>query len=211
MKNIIMILLMTCLTTILFAHGDYREYYTVETKGTINSIYDPGHIVIKTVEGMTIDARYNDFEYEALSALENNKEQLLVTYSTANGCQIKDLKSKKVFKLFGSGTNVFADRGSEKCLDTGDTTLGMVHCADLSYQAWDSILNRVYVALGGNKNTQLKKTQQSWIKYRKEQELLSDQVYKNKEGSMWSHVLIDRKVDIIKNQVELLQSILDDR
>ena len=111
------------------------------------------------------------------------------------------------------------DLKTEACLEKNDSTAGMKQCTHQAEQWWDAELNRVYKALLSKLNHQAKKqlktAQQQWLKYRNAEfeaiGAIYDAVYKAAGGgTMWSLMLIDSRVEIVKQRVLILTSYLTD-
>jgi uncharacterized protein YecT (DUF1311 family) len=100
------------------------------------------------------------------------------------------------------------DKWLDDCLETNQSTQGMVDCANEAYIKWDSELNKVYKKLLSLLDTdsqkKLKESQRAWVKFRDEEFKLLDSFYATKEGSMYLPMHALDKVDIVKNRVQEL-------
>jgi len=213
MKYLIITFFVIVFSISSLANDDIEKYFSTTEKGTITDTYDPGYVKITLSDGTIVNAKYRDIAFNTLyDWAESKSKNVLVSYSMQDGCQVKDIKSNKTFSLYGVGVNVFIDRSTDACIQAGNhTTLAMRMCTDYSYYIWDAVLNRTYKALGGNNNEELKKAQLKWIMYRDQQQKVILNEYSEKEGTIWPYILLTQRVKIIKNQTELLQSILEDK
>lgn len=96
----------------------------------------------------------------------------------------------------------------DECLESNQSTAGMVNCADEAYKKWDVELNKVYKELLSLLDTdsqkKLKESQKAWIKFRDEEFKLLASFYEKKEGTMYIPMQLFDKVEIIKNRVQEL-------
>ena len=93
----------------------------------------------------------------------------------------------------------------DECLQTNQTTAGMINCADKAYKKWDVELNKVYkelmTLLDEDSQKKLKDSQKAWIKFRDEEFKLLASFYAKKEGTMYIPMQLFDKVEILKNRV----------
>ena len=85
--------------------------------------------------------------------------------------------------------------------------MGMYDCHMQVLSAWDAELLRVYRELGGSKNPELKAAQLAWIKYRDAQFKWIETEFGKRQGSKWINGIMVREIELVRNQVERLQSV----
>lgn len=90
------------------------------------------------------------------------------------------------------------------CTSNAENTLATVDCYNTGLQAWDSELNTQYKLLLADQSaefkTSLKKSQNSWIKYRDSYIEAMQEYYKQQEGTIWSVVMSEAKVRITRDK-----------
>ncbi len=100
----------------------------------------------------------------------------------------------------------------EKCLASknGQTTAGMIGCAQKAYDLWDAELNKYYKLLinqlKADEKENLMKSQKSWIIYRDNEANFFDGVCINLEGTMYRPMAVNRQVEIVKQRTLELKS-----
>ncbi|MFA0081644.1 lysozyme inhibitor LprI family protein [Vibrio breoganii] len=93
----------------------------------------------------------------------------------------------------------------------GYSTLEMNICASDQATYWDDELNRAYKLLNGSADSNLKRAQRSWLKFRDEQIQFYQSEYSERQGTMWTAVYIDMVKDLTKQQAKRLYYIYSDR
>ncbi|MBU0653683.1 MAG: DUF1311 domain-containing protein [Gammaproteobacteria bacterium] len=105
------------------------------------------------------------------------------------------------------------DLTTESCLETNQSTAGMLECFTRAEQEWDAELNRVYKALQRQLKPKaqdaLKLAQRAWIEQRDKEFELINAVHAQMEGTMWIPVMADKRADVVKQRALALQSYLD--
>lgn len=128
-----------------------------------------------------------------------------LVYTRERGVQLHEGSTGKMTKI-----NFFyevhpLDYAQERCNDFhGYTTSAMELCAHYAHDAWDGELNRVYKLLGGSGNALLKNAQLKWIEYRDAQFEFIDDSHRRIEGSMYIPIMVDKKTEVIRDQVKKL-------
>jgi uncharacterized protein YecT (DUF1311 family) len=126
-------------------------------------------------------------------------------YTNRDGVQLYVPKLKKHFKIIGTIEEHPIDLALQECASEFYSTIGMVECSTLALDAWDAELNRAYKALGGSKNTTLKKAQLAWIKYRDAQKAAFIEEYADSEGTIWRIFIASDILDLTKAQANILK------
>jgi uncharacterized protein YecT (DUF1311 family) len=105
------------------------------------------------------------------------------------------------------------DRRLAECMVKDDTTAGMTHCLFAAYDMWDGELNRIYQELRGRLQpegqTALKAAQSEWLQYRDLEFALIDNIYAGFEGTMYTPMRVEDRMNIVKNRVMELKSYID--
>lgn len=104
------------------------------------------------------------------------------------------------------------DLTTDSCLQTNQSTAGMLECFTRAEQAWDEELNRVYKALQGrlkpNVQAALKQAQRTWMQQRDEEFALINAIHKQLDGTLWIPVMASKRADVVKQRALALQSYL---
>jgi len=97
----------------------------------------------------------------------------------------------------------------EHCINSNPTTAGMNTCTAEAINKWDKDINKVYKelmsGLSVKQKAALKMSQVAWLKYRDEEYSFLDNFYSQFQGTMWSNVLMGKKLSIIKQRTLMLQ------
>jgi uncharacterized protein YecT (DUF1311 family) len=107
------------------------------------------------------------------------------------------------------------DKELNSCLNDPEhySTAGMVDCEQRAYTAWDRELNSVYKELfsklGPAEQKDLKEGQRNWLKFRDSELKFSDDIYEQKQGTMWAPMSVDASAEIVKDRVLQLHHRLD--
>lgn len=105
------------------------------------------------------------------------------------------------------------DLTTESCLNTNDSTAGMLECFSRAEKEWDTELNRVYKALQSKLKPAgqdaLKQAQRAWIAQRDKEFELINAIHAQMDGSMWIAVMAEKRADVIKERALALQSYLE--
>ena len=101
----------------------------------------------------------------------------------------------------------------DRCLETNNSTAGMVGCFTRAETEWDAELNRVYKALQGELKPAgkeaLKQAQRAWIAQRDKEFELINAVHEQMDGTMWIPVMVNKRADVVKQRALALQDLLD--
>jgi uncharacterized protein YecT (DUF1311 family) len=104
------------------------------------------------------------------------------------------------------------DQALTTCLDSpdGQSTMGMIACADQAYESWDKELNAAYAALldGMDKESaaKLKGAQRKWIAYRDAEFAFQEGAWTEDLGSLIRVTLALARADIMRARVLTLRS-----
>lgn len=105
------------------------------------------------------------------------------------------------------------DLTTESCLETNQSTAGMLECFTRAEKEWDDELNRVYKTLQGKLKPKaqdaLKQAQRAWVAQRDKEFELINAVHEQMEGTMWIPVMANKRADVVKARVLELQSYLN--
>ena len=146
---------------------------------------------------------------DTLYALRDKpKRTMTLYYNSKEGPFLIDNLSGLKIRMVGAFEKHPIDIAAGHCFDApgGGTTAGMYYCHVQVLYAWDIELNRVYKDLGGSENPELKAAQLAWIKYRDAQFKWIETEFGSRDGSKWINGVMTRKIELIRNQVERLQS-----
>lgn len=198
--------------TALASEKDFMEkFYTSQNGKLINVMApcDPGCYVEIKIDNNVISTTTSGIDWRKLYALEDEKNNYVtLNYSRENGVFVIHSSTQTVFNLNGKIETHPIDYALRNCYSTpwGQTTAGMVGCLDGAESAWDAELNRIYNSLGGSKNERLKSAQLEWISFRNAQFNWFNSFLSSKQGSKWRYGVGERRVLVIRQQVEHLQS-----
>ncbi|CAN5384929.1 hypothetical protein BH10BAC1_BH10BAC1_20000 [soil metagenome] len=99
------------------------------------------------------------------------------------------------------------------CLDSNQTTVGMMECAGQARDAWDKELNKYYKLLMSKltdiEKAKLKTAQKKWLEYRDTEFDASGTIYYDQDGTMWKIVAVNRQVEIVRQRALDLKSYYD--
>ncbi len=104
------------------------------------------------------------------------------------------------------------DQALTQCLDSpdGQSTMGMIACADQAYESWDKELNTAYAALleGMEKDSaaKLKEAQRKWIAYRDGEFAFQAGAWTEDLGTAMHVTLALARSDIVRARVLVLRS-----
>jgi uncharacterized protein YecT (DUF1311 family) len=104
------------------------------------------------------------------------------------------------------------DTALTQCLDQpdGQSTMGMIACADQAYESWDKELNAAYATLldGMEKDsaTALKDSQRKWIAYRDAEFAFQGGAWTEDLGTAMRVTLALARSDIVRARVLVLRS-----
>ncbi len=105
------------------------------------------------------------------------------------------------------------DLTMESCLNSNDSTAGMLECFSRAEKDWDTELNRVYKALQGKLKPAgqdaLKQAQKAWIVQRDREFELINALHAQLDGTMWIAVMAEKRADVVKTRALALQSYVD--
>jgi uncharacterized protein YecT (DUF1311 family) len=190
-----------------------QEFYDSQSGSLLNIMApcDPGCYAEIKIGEIVISAPTSGIDWEKLYALEDEKDNsVTLNYSRKRGVYITHSSTNAIFSLNGrlEKNQHPIDFALSNCYSKpeGQTTMGMVSCLRGAEDSWDSELNRVYRMLGGSSNTDVKSAQLAWISYRDAQFHWFNSFFDSKLGSKWSYGVGKRRVLLIRQQVEHLQS-----
>jgi uncharacterized protein YecT (DUF1311 family) len=105
------------------------------------------------------------------------------------------------------------DLTTESCLNTNESTAGMLECFSRSEKEWDTELNRVYKALQGKLKPAgqdaLKQAQKAWMGQRDKEFELINALHAQLDGTMWIAVMAEKRADVVKTRALALQAYVD--
>lgn len=105
------------------------------------------------------------------------------------------------------------DLTMESCLNSNDSTAGMLECFSRAEKDWDTELNRVYKALQSKLKPAgqdaLKQVQKAWIVQRDKEFELINALHAQLDGTMWIAVMAEKRADVVKTRALALQSYVD--
>ena len=105
------------------------------------------------------------------------------------------------------------DLTTESCLNSNDSTAGMLECFSRAEKDWDTELNRVYKALQSKLKPAgqdaLKQAQKAWIVQRDKEFELINALHAQLDGTMWIAVMAEKRADVVKTRALALQSYVD--
>lgn len=105
------------------------------------------------------------------------------------------------------------DLHTKSCLNTNQSTAGMLECYTHAEQEWDTELNRVYKALQSKLKPAgqdaLKQAQRAWVAQRDKEFDLINAIHAQMDGTMWIAVMAGKRADVVKGRAVALQSYLD--
>ncbi len=175
----------------------------------VSSPCDPGCYVEIDIDGDLFSTTTSGIHWEKLYELKDEKDNsVTLNYSLDNGSYLVHTSTNTKFLLNGTMDKHPIDYALENCYSSamGQTTIGMSMCLEGAAQAWDDQLNITYEQLGGSSNEPLRNAQLAWIKFRDAQFDWFISHFGSKQGSKWGAVIQERKITVIRQQVELLQS-----
>jgi uncharacterized protein YecT (DUF1311 family) len=113
-------------------------------------------------------------------------EKVIMKYSNDKGFTIQTLDMTNSIIISGGFDELHPfDIASSTCLRSAKVGFAdLANCTLLSDKAWDSELNRAYMALGGSANIELRTMQRTWIKYKENTEKFLAKRYLADDG--WS-------------------------
>ena len=104
------------------------------------------------------------------------------------------------------------DQALTACLDApeGQSTMGMITCADAAYESWDKALNEAYANLldGMEKDSaaKLKESQRKWIAWRDAEFAFQGGAWTEEYGTLMRVTLALARSDIVRARVLVLRS-----
>ena len=195
-----------------FASG-IDEYYKPITGDFLNITWPGCNVEIDFgplgIISCPVSEDYSDDLYALRDILrDNHKITMTLYYNSKEGPFLVDNKVMLKVPVLGFIKIHPIDISENNCFSApgGETTMGMFNCRRKVLAAWDVELNRVYRNLGGSKNPELKAAQLAWIKYRDARFKWIDAEFGKRQDSKWINKIMTRKIEIVRNQVERLQS-----
>lgn len=170
---------------------------------------DPGCYVEIEIDGILLSTTTSGINWEKLYSLEDEEDKsVTLNYSLENGSYVVHTSTNTQFLLNGTIDKHPIDFALRNCYSSpmGQTTIGMEMCSGGAVQAWGDQLNITYKQLGGSSNEPLRNAQLAWIKFKDAQFDWFISHFGSKQGSKWGAAIQERKITVIRQQVELLQS-----
>ena len=207
----ITLLLMLAMDSLGSDQGFMDRYFESKIGKLVNvsSPCDPGCYVEIDIDGDLFSTTTSGIHWEKLYDLKDEKDNsVTLNYSLNNGSYLVHTSTNTKFLLNGTMDKHPIDYALENCYSSamGQTTIGMSMCLEGAEQAWDDQLNITYEQRGGSSNEPLRNAQLAWIKFRDAQFDWFISHFGSKQGSKWGAVIQERKITVIRQQVELLQS-----
>lgn len=129
---------------------------------------------------------------------------------------------KKIFYLFLLAISIlplklYSQEGShpidkflETCMEKNPSTQGMIDCVTEAMNKWDTELNRLYKLLISKLDSEsanaLKESELEWIAYKDKEFKFINEMYSQKEGTMYLVMKVSDKMEIIKTRALVLES-----
>ena len=188
-----------------------KEYFSGIDGRLINvmSPCAPGCVAEIEIKDSIIRSPTAGIDWDELYSLEEDKDNFItLMYSETQGPYVIHKGSKNKFSLVGPVEHHPIDYALRNCysIPSGQTTAGINNCLWGAELAWNIELNRVYDEVGGSSNIELRKTQLAWIKFRDAQFEWFNTAFGKRHGSKWSYGIAKRRVELLRQQVERLQS-----
>ncbi len=105
------------------------------------------------------------------------------------------------------------DRRLAECMIQDETTDGMTDCLVEAYDMWDRELDRICGELRKRLRPEgraaLKAAQSEWLQYRDLEFALIDSIYSGFDGTMYTPMRVEDRMNILKNRVMELKSYID--
>ena len=205
------LLLFVSIDTLANETSFMQDYYSPQNGKLINVMTpcDPGCYVEIEIDGNVLSTTTSGIGDEKLYKLEDEKDKsVTINYSQEKGVYVIHVITNTMFMLNGKIEKHPIDHALSNCYLTplGLTTSGMVSCLMGAEQAWNTELLRVFNQLGGMSNDPLKYAQIAWMKFKDDQFNWFNSAFSSKQGSKWSYAIKERRVLLIRQQVEHLQS-----
>lgn len=101
------------------------------------------------------------------------------------------------------------DLTTESCLNSNNSTAGMLECFSRAEKEWDTELNRVYKSLQSKLKPAgqdaLKQAQRAWMAQRDKEFELINAIHAQMDGTMWIAVMAEKRADVVKERALALQ------
>ncbi|MEK7431668.1 MAG: lysozyme inhibitor LprI family protein [Cyanobacteriota bacterium] len=105
------------------------------------------------------------------------------------------------------------DKNLEICLEKNSITQAQIECIDLAEKEWNLEMDKYYKLLLkklDKKNTsKLIKSQNNWLFFKNEELKFIEELYKNKQGTMFIPMQENEKLRLIKDRVFTLKNYYD--
>lgn len=105
------------------------------------------------------------------------------------------------------------DRRLAECMIKDETTAGMTNCLLEAYDMWDGELNRICGELRKRLRPEgraaLKAAQSEWLQYRDLEFALIDSIYSGFDGTMYTPMRVEDRMNLLKNRAMELKSYID--
>ena len=105
------------------------------------------------------------------------------------------------------------DLTTASCLNSNESTAGMLECFSRAEKDWDTELNCVYKVLQSKLKPAgqdaLKQAQKAWIVQRDKEFELIKALHTQVDGTMWIAVMAEKRADVVKTRALALQSYVD--
>lgn len=100
------------------------------------------------------------------------------------------------------GANI--DSTLDKCKKNAISTIDSQHCYEVAIESWDNILGHEYSLLmkdlPENVRISIRDSQRQWIKYRDSYNKGIEAFYQKEEGTIWSLVAAESKMNVIRDK-----------
>jgi uncharacterized protein YecT (DUF1311 family) len=115
-----------------------------------------------------------------------------------------------VLTPFSAGADsLHIDRHLDSCIAADSTTAGMANCTHGAYQLWDQELNDTYMILMSSftpaKKQSLRTSQRQWMVFRDAEFKAIDEMYKDKDGTMYIPMRALDRMEVVRSRVLQLQ------
>lgn len=188
-----------------------EQFYNGQNAKLLNVMApcDPGCYVEIEIANNVFSVATSGVGWKRLYSLVDEKDNsVTVNYSQEKGVYVIHSGTNTMFSLNGTIENHPIDYALANCYSApaGQTTMGMVFCLREAEETWGNELNRIYRMLGGASNEPLKSAHLAWTSYRDAQFNWFNSFLSSKKGSKWSYGIGERRVLLVRQEVEHLQS-----
>lgn len=108
------------------------------------------------------------------------------------------------FSAFAGNIGQNIDSTLDKCKQDAISTIDSQHCYEVAIESWDNILGHEYSLLmkdlPENVRVAIRDSQRQWIKYRDSYNKGIEAFYQKEEGTIWSLVAAESKMNVIRDK-----------